>query len=737
MALTLQSRLGPYEILSPLGAGGMGEVYRARDTRLDRDVAIKVLPEHLAQDATALARFHREAKAVAALSHPNILVIYDIGTERDVAYAVMELLTGRTLGCLLKAEPLDWRRAVEMAIGIAAGLVTAHAKGVIHRDLKPENIFLTADGGVKILDFGLARIEQRSEDSQQPGDGLETKSGMMLGTVGYMSPEQVRGQPADARSDIFAFGAMLYEMVLGRRPFEGQTPADTMAAILHLPAPGLTQSGRRRPAELDRLIMRCLVKDPNLRYQSVREIAAVLGSLGRNAITGEGKEQGELETVADSRFGKTPSGVSSIPSVAVLPFENLSSDSENEYFSDGLAEELINALTKVAGLRVASRTSAFAFKKRHEDVRRIGEQLSVRAVLEGSVRKSGNRLRIMAQLVNVSDGFHLWSEVYNRELEDVFVIQDEIAQNIVKALRGILTDTEKQAIEKAAPADIHAYDYYLRGRQFFHQFSRKGFEFARQMFVRAIALDPSYARAHAGAADCHSLLYTYWDTTPANLEQADLASRKALELDPGLAEAHVARGLAESLKKRYEEAEEEFRTAVRMDATLYEARYFHARTCLAQGKLLDAARLFEQACQLRPDDYQASSHLSSIYAGLGRKADAEAAAQRVLQVVQRHLQLHPDDPRAMYLGAVAACQLADQARALEWAGRAVTMDPDEPVTRYNVACVYALQGRTEEAIVCLEMALKLGFAHREWIEHDADLNSLRTHPRYQGLMKSL
>jgi len=712
----------------------MGEVYRARDTRLERDVAIKVLPEHLASDAAALARFNREAKAIAALSHPNILAIYDIGAENGVTYAVMELLEGQTLGRCMKSGPLNWRAAIDIAIPIAAGLSVAHAKGVVHRDLKPENIFLTHDGGVKILDFGLARMQQRM--SEAGGDGLETQPGVILGTVGYMSPEQVRGQTSDARSDIFSFGAILYEMVMGRRAFERPTPAETMAAILHEPPNGLSQSGRNRPAELDRLVSKTLAKEPSQRYQSVRELAAVLAGLGRSAISGSADASSQ-ETIAEPRSGKPPSSVSSVPSVAVLPFQNLSSDPENEYFSDGLAEELINALTKVTGLRVASRTSAFAFKGRHDDVRKIGEQLNVRAVLGGSVRKSGNRLRISAQLVNVGDGFHLWSDVYNRELEDVFAIQDEIAQNIVKALRGILTETDKHAIEKAVPADVHAYDYYLRGRQFFHQFSRKGFEFARQMFARAIALDPLYARAHAGAADCYSLIFTYWDTSPSNLENADKASRKALELDPDLAEAHVARGIAVSLKKDYAEAHAEFATAIRLDPTLFEARYFEGRTYLAQGMLLDSARLFEQACQLRSDDFQASSHLSSIYAGLGRKADAQAAAQRCVQIVEKHLAMHPEDARATYLGAVVWCQLGEGARAVEWADRAVAMDPDEPVTRYNVACVYSLQGRLDESIDCLQKALKLGFAHREWIEHDADLNALHGDQRFQAMLKTL
>jgi len=734
MALTSQTRLGPYEVLASLGAGGMGEVYRARDTRLEREVAVKVLPEQLAQDKQALHRFEREAKAVAALSHPNIVTIYDVGSDRGQTYAVMELLTGRTLRDRLRQGAMDWIEAVRIATAIADGLAAAHAKGVIHRDVKPQNVFLTEDGGVKVLDFGLARLESRESPSSPDGPSLDTRPGVVLGTVAFMSPEQVRGLTADGRSDIFSLGSVLYEMVLGRNPFIGPTPADTMAAILNEQPTALSQSGRQRPAGLDRVILRCLEKEPTRRFASARELAQALRGLGPGGLSGS---QQQLETAA---YGDTPQPAAvadRTPSVAVLPFRNLSSDPENEYFSDGLAEELINALAKVEGLHVTSRTSAFAFKGRNEDVRKIGEQLNVRTVLEGGVRKSGNRLRISAQLVNVADGYQLWAETFNRELDDVFAIQDEIAVSIAKALRVILSEKEQKALEKVPTANVKAYEYYLRGRQFVHQFRRKGFEFAQQMFARAIAIDPKYALAHAGSADCHSLLYTYWDPNPEHIKQADEGSRKALELDPNLAEAHVARGLAVSLTKNYTDAEREYETAIRLDPTLYAAHYFYGRVCQSQGKLADAARLFEQACQLCPDEYQSKTHLGSVYRGLNRIADAQAADQEGLKTVERHLELHPDDARALYLGATTLCRTGDTARAVEWASRALAMDPEEPVTLYNVACVYSLQGQIERAIDCLEGALKHGFAHKEWIEHDSDLNPLHDQPRYQALLQTL
>jgi serine/threonine protein kinase/tetratricopeptide (TPR) repeat protein len=739
MPLTAHTHLGPYEILSLIGAGGMGEVYRGRDGRLDRDVAVKVLTESMTHDPQALGRFQREAKAVAALSHPNILVLHDIGTQQGTTYVVTELLEGQSLGKRLKETRLDWRNALDIAVAVVDGLTAAHAKGIVHRDIKPENIFLTTDAGVKILDFGLARLEPKTLPAGGPTPATvswETQPGVVMGTVTYMSPEQVRGQPADARSDLFGFGCTLYEMLCGCRPFEGPTNADTMAAVLYSPPHPFDDRTSEWPAALGRVVLRCLEKEPAQRFQSARELAVALKSIARETHFGETGLQNKTETTLtkeDSGLQRRSAG----PSVAVLPFVNMSSDKENEYFSDGLAEELITVLTKVEGLHVAARTSTFAFKGRNEDVRKIGEQLNVKTVLEGSVRKSGNRLRISAQLVNVADGYQLWSETYNRQMEDVFAIQDEIAQNIAKALRVILSEKDKRARENVPVCNVQAYEHYLRGRQYFHHFRRKSFELAGQMFARAIEIDPTYARAYAGIADCHSMLYRYWDPNPEHLRQADEASRKALELAPELAEAHGARGLAVSLNKAYEEANAEFETAIRLDPSLYEARYFYGRACWAQGKLTQAAELFEQASKLRPEEYQASSHLTSIYAGMGRKADAQTAARRCLARIERHLSLQPEDARAHNLGAVVLSQMGESAKALEWAGRALTLDPEEPFILYNIACVYSLLAQTEMALDCLEQAAKHGFRQKEWIENDSDLKPLHGEARYQELLKSL
>jgi TolB-like protein len=428
--------------------------------------------------------------------------------------------------------------------------------------------------------------------------------------------------------------------------------------------------------------------------------------------------------------------VSAAKSIAVLPFTNMSADAENEYFTDGMAEEIINALSKIQTLRVASRTASFALKGKNEEIAEIGRKLKVSTFLEGSVRKMGNRLRITAQLVNVADGYHLWSERYDREMEDVFAIQDDISQSIVKALRVILSEDEKKAIEKARTENVKAYEYYLRGRQFF-EIRRKSLEFARQMFKRAIDTDPDYALAHAGIADCCSLLYTYFDARESNLRQAQAASQKALDLEPDLAEAHVARGIAVSLNRNFPEAEAEFEKAMKLDPKLFDAPYFYGRACLAQGKFAEAVRLFERASLLRPEDFQAPSFLAQAYAGLGKRADSIAANRRGLKLTEERIELNPDDARAYNLAAALLASLGETDRALDYARRAAALDPDDPMTLYNVSCTYAVLGKGEEALNCLESALDKGYGHKDWIEHDPDFNSLREHPRYKAILDAM
>jgi len=718
MTDVLRSRLQPalsdrYDIEREVGRGGMATVYLARDLKHGRPVALKVLHPELAASLGS-ERFLREIQIAARLQHPHILPLYDSGQAGELLYYVMPFVEGESLrDRLTREKQLPIEDAVKLGRDIAVALDYAHRHGVVHRDIKPENVMLH-EGEAIVTDFGIAKAV-----SAAGGESL-TQTGMAVGTPAYMSPEQASGErEPDGRSDIYSLGCVVYEMLTGSAPFTGPTVQAIIMKRFTEPVPSVRATRSTVTAELEQVVSKALAKDPVDRFQTANLLVQGLGSP-------------KVVTPPNATPLATPLTTTK-KSIAVLPFADMSPQKDQDYFCEGIAEEIINALSKIEALHVASRSSAFAFKG-HQDVRKVGEQLGAGTVLEGSVRKAGNRLRISAQLVKVADGYQLWSERYDRELEDVFAIQDEIAENIVKALRVVLSDREKRAIEKAPTANVQAYEFYLRGRQYFHQWRKKGVEYARRMFERAMDIDPDYALAHAGAADCCSALYTWWDASKPNLEGADSYSRRALALDPELAEAHEARGLALTLRKQYEEAEAEFQEAIRLNPKLFEAHYFFARACLAQGKYEQAAKLFEQASELRPEDYQSPIILAEVYKALGRSADADAANRRGVQLAEARLALNPDESRALVLGAGGHCRLGNVARALDLIHQTLALDPDDSGVLYNVACVYANAGQSEEAISCLERAIQNGFGHWEWLEHDSDLESLRGHARFLALL---
>jgi adenylate cyclase len=425
------------------------------------------------------------------------------------------------------------------------------------------------------------------------------------------------------------------------------------------------------------------------------------------------------------------------PSIAILSFCDMSSEKDQEYFCDGMAEEIINHLTRVKGLQVAARTSSFAFKGKSEDVRTIGRSLGVATVLEGSVRKAGGQLRITAQLINVDDGYHLWTGRFDRRLEDLFAIQDEISRSIAETLKVTLSPDEEDALGRAPTADLRAYDYYLRGKQFYYQYKRKGIEFASRMFAQAIDLDPGYALAYAGISDCWAFLYLYAGSHELHREQADAASRKAVELDPQSAEAHASRGVALSLQGAYHQAESAFETAILLGPRLFESYYFYARVAFVSGKPEKAIELYEQASRVHPQDYQPPLLVAQIYADLGRPEEAEIARRRGVQAAEARLKLNPDDARALYMGANGLVALGDVERGLEWADQALELDPHDPMLLYNVACIQSLAGRIDQAIDSLERSVKSGLTEKRWLERDSNLDPLRHHPRYQALLDQL
>lgn len=641
MPLQTGTRLGPYEIVELLGAGGMGEVYRARDPRLGRDVAIKVMTA--LSDRSQALRFQQEARAVAALSHPNVVAIFDVGGD-ERPFLVTELLRGQTLRSLVERGPVPPAGAVDLSLQAAAGLGAAHEMGIVHRDLKPENLFLMADGRLKILDFGVAKMVSADGGVTRTAT---TSPGMVLGTVGYMSPEQVRGLEADARSDIFALGAVLYELLTARRAFDGPTPADRLAAVLH-ESPAALHFPAAVPASLVSLVQRCLQKAPEARFQSAREFALAVEALTLAQPT--------------AAVGAGNAGHSSI---AVLPFANLSADPDNEYFSDGLAEDLTSALARLAPLRVAASTSAFRFRRGGRDLREVGRELGVETVLEGSVRRAGGRLRITTRLVDVASGYQLWADRYDRKLADVFDVQDEIVESIVQAIAPTLVPVARAAAHRGT-RNLEAYELYLKGRYFWNQRSPAVLPAALRSFEEAVARDPDYALPYCGLADCYTILHAYGWMPPAMCRpKAEQSVERALALEPGLPEARLSRALyvfhferhwrqarrsfAEALEARprmaigqvqyalflatayeFQEARERIDLALGLDPDASIIHFLAASACCLTGDFEGAERHATRALELQPESLGARWPLTIALLATGRTSDAIAVGETVV-----------------------------------------------------------------------------------------------------------
>jgi len=639
MPLSAGDKLGPYEVLAPIGAGGMGEVYRARDPRLERDVAIKVLPEHLAADPEALARFEREAKAVASISHPNILAIHDFGKDDGVHFAVTELLEGETLRSRLKQSPMSWRKAAEYGVALAEGLAAAHAKGVVHRDLKPENIFLTSAGHVKILDFGLARVrppvsaQDQGTTLTRHGDGvMTTEPGTLLGTIGYMSPEQVRGQDADLRSDIFSLGCVLYEMAAGKRPFQGDAPAETMAAILkEHPAEISTISGGV-PVEFDRLVGHCLEKKPENRFQSARDMGFALRAIasgsqmtaGAAAPAPASKRRLPLPrwviaavplvlAAAGTYFWVTRDGT--ISSLAVMPFANAGNDPGTEYLSDGITESIINQLAQLPKLEVVPRSTVFRYKGKEVDTSKVGKEFKVHAVLMGRVVARGDNLNISTELVDVRTNRQIWGEQYSRKLADLASVQGEIAREISDKLRLRLSGEDVQRLARRQTQNSEAYQLYLQGRFHWNKRTLEGMQQSIDLFQQAISKDSTYALAHAGLADAFALLADY-NVLPAKevMPRAKTAATRALELDDKLAEAHASLGWAKLMHDwAWADAEREFQRALHLNVNYATARQWNAEFLALRGRFDEALAEVQRAQQAEPASLAINRAVASTF----------------------------------------------------------------------------------------------------------------------------
>jgi serine/threonine protein kinase/tetratricopeptide (TPR) repeat protein len=664
------ARLGPYEIQSTLGAGGMGEVYRARDTRLDRTVAIKVLLASLASDPQSRERFHREARTISQLDHPNVCALYDVGEHEGASYLVMQHLEGETLRDRIVRGPLPVDSALSYAIEIAGALAKAHSAGIVHRDLKPANVMITASGA-KLLDFGIAKLLQnpaRDLDEAATAD-LRTEAGIVVGTVRYMSPEQARGLSVDARSDIFSFGVMLYEMLAGRPPFDGATSADVIAAILERQPPQLTSYRPGVPSEVERVVIKCAEKVQTRRYSSAEELAQDLAAVKRSIAARPQKQ---------------------IPSIAVLPFVNMSTDPENEYFCDGIAEDLINALTKIDRVRVVARTTPFSFKGKTGDVREIGRTLNVTSVLEGSVRKAGNRLRVSAQLVNVADGYHVWSDRYDRQMEDVFEIQDEISMAIVNALKVKLLGGEREALAKRQTVNVDAYQLYLQGRHHWHKWSAASFARSMECMKRAIDIDPEYALAYCGIADVYLGGATGYHRYVDILPHAQAALRRALDLDPELDEAWLLTAVAHMFEWNWQTAERAAARAIELNPRSGHAYQASMLIRLYQGFTQEALEQAKRAVELDPLAQLYNWSLAWALMAVGDYDDAVARNRVLLDIDPSFWMGH------LMKGALLAARGA-YAEAVQSLEEAVRLSGDAPYAIGYLACLLALAGERERA----------------------------------------
>jgi serine/threonine-protein kinase len=776
---------GPYSIEALLGVGGMGEVYRGLDMRLRRAVALKFLARHFLSDPAAVDRFEREARAASSLSHPNICVVHDVGELDGRPFIAMEYLEGQTLRAHLGDHALQRREMLEYALQIAHGLAAAHQKGVVHRDLKPENLWITSDRRIKILDFGLAKVSERLDETGAATHTLSTEPGRVMGTAGYMSPEQVRGQPTDHRTDLFAFGAILYEMAAGQRAFHGPSAVDTLSAILNQEPPELADAG------LNQLARRCLEKDPARRIQSANELVSALRELSNSDSLPSGRTAAPAHqrvprfrrrllligagilTLLIASWGLLPQrwlpslpfGHTHVRRLAVLPFTNLSGDAEQEYFADGMTDVLIADLAQIGALRVISRTTSMQFKKTKKPLPEIARQLGVDNVVTATVMKSGDRARITAELVDGTTDEHLWSKVYERELSDVLTLQGEVARAIASEVQARVTPQEAGRLSRSRTVGPAVLDAYLKGRYYWRQYKAEPMLKAIEYFDEAVRSDPNYAAAYAGLADSWEGLYRIGAASyDESIPKAKEAAEKALALDDSLSEAHAALSAIRLQDRDWKGAEEESLKAIKLDPASSEAHVYYSTQLRQLGRADESIAEAKLVLEMDPLAMLTNQGLGNAYL-TARQYDLAIAQY------QKALELYPNDSELTFPLGWAYAYKGNYDKAIELIEKSLMADGEDPRLSPDLAYIHAMMGKSEEArqtlFRVLELAknvpvqpglialIYLGLDDRQraldylekavelrspmvlWLKTDPRFDKIRSDPRFQALMRRI
>ena len=724
-----------YRITSQLGEGGMGIVYEAEDVNLGRHVALKFLSPAMANDDTLLQRFQREARAASSLNHPNICTIHGIEQHDSEHFIVMELLDGESLADRIRTGPLDVDSVLSFAVQIADALESAHSKGIVHRDLKPANIFVTSRGQAKILDFGLAKIDRQlkpdaaSNIQTAIADGL-TSAGMAMGTVAYMSPEQARGEVTDSRTDIFSVGTVLYQMCTGTLPFQGDTSAVVFDAILNRDPVAIDQLKPALPADLGRIISQAIEKDRDLRYQTANDLKTALKRLKRDLDSGRHTSE---NSAIKSRSGSAPVHEHSI---AVMYFENLSGMKEDEYLRDGITEDITTELSKIKRLKTFSRAVVLPYRDKPVTAGQIGKELGASYVLVGSLRRAGNRLRINAQLVDATTDFPVWSERYDREMADVFEVQDEIASKIAAALRITLSPQEQQALAAKPTENLHAYDLYLRGRNFARRVGRQDMQFALQMYENAVALDPNFAVAHAAIANVCAQFFYYFERKQEWIDRVNAATKRAIATGRDEPEIRCAEAWLDFAQGRYEAAVDKCRSALARDPDIDGGYNLLGRALFEAGRYQEVVDIMEDILAHAGENYNNTIPIHNSLGAMGKTEALKNYTYREIALYEAQLKKTPEDARVRVL---LAGNYAFQGRfddAKREANLAMALRPDDTMILYNVACTLCEMNENKEAMNALKKAWDAGYRNPAWIRQDPDLAKLHGDPEFERLFPS-